>query len=110
MWSVELVLRASEMCFAPSGPMPLLVSLRVMVKSECQRLLTVEKRACGGAPERLEGRVRLESLREVFCALLTELVVLEPVSEGEIRVSAAIDSRENGVRRRTRASGGPSSS
>ena len=45
------------------------------------RLLTVEKRACGGAPERLEGRVRLESLREVFCALLTELVVLEPVSE-----------------------------
>ena len=39
--SAEFVLRASERCLAPSGPMPLLVSLRVMVKSECQRLLTL---------------------------------------------------------------------
>ena len=63
--------------------------------------MTVENRACGGALERLEGRVRLEGLREVLGAVRTELVSLETVSEGEIRVSVAIDSRENGVRRRT---------
>ena len=45
--------------------------------------MTVEKRACGGARERVKSRVGLESLREVLCALLIELVVLEPVSEGE---------------------------
>ena len=58
----------------------------------------------------LKLRVNLERLKDVLCALRTDLVVLEPVSAGEIRVSAAIDSRESGVRRRTRASGGPSSS
>ena len=48
----------------------------------CQRLLTAGNRACGGSLERGEGRVRLESLREVFCALRTELVDCEPASEG----------------------------
>ena len=63
--------------------------------------MTVEKWACGGALERLEGRVRLESLGEVLGSLRIELVVLETASEGAIRVSAAIDSREKGVWRRT---------
>jgi len=63
--------------------MLLLNRLRVRVKSECQRLLTVENRACGGALERLEGRVRLESLREVFCALRTDAVVAQTASAGE---------------------------
>ena len=53
--------------------------------------------------ERLEGRVRLESLREVFCALRTDVVVVQTASEGGLRVSAAIDSGEKGVRWRTRA-------
>ena len=69
--------------------------------SECQRLLTVEKRACGGALELLERRVGLEGLREVLCALSTDVVVPETASDGEIRVSAAADSRETGVWRRT---------
>ena len=42
-WSVELVLRASEMCSAPSGPMLLPQSLRVRADSECQRLLTLSE-------------------------------------------------------------------
>ena len=61
------------------------------IGSECQRLLTVEKRACGGALELLERRVRLEGLREVLGALRTEAVEPETASVGEIRVSAAID-------------------
>ena len=77
-------------------------------KSRCQRLLTVEKRACGGALELLERRVGLEGLREVLCALSTDAVVPETASDGEIRVSAAPDSRESGVRRRTRACGASS--
>ena len=48
--------------------------------------------------ELLEGRVRLERLGEVLGALRTEVVGPEPASEGEIRVSAAIDSGEEGVR------------
>ena len=77
-------------------------SLRARVKSECQRLLTVGNRACGGALELLERRVRLEGLREVLGALRTEVVELETASVGEIRVSAAIDSGESRVWRRTR--------
>ena len=72
-----------------------------MVKSECQRLLTVGKRACGGALERVERRVRLEGLGEVLGAVRTEAVVPEPASAGEIRVSAAPESRESGMRPRT---------
>ena len=75
----------------------------VWSKSECQRLLTEEKRACGGALELLEGRVGLERLGEVLGALRTETVVLETASDGKIRVSAAHDSGESGVWRRTRA-------
>ena len=56
---------------------------------------------CGGALELLEGRVRLERLGDVLGALRTETVVLETASDGKIRVSAALDSREKGVRRRT---------
>ena len=59
------------------------------------------ERACGRALEPLEGRVRLESLREVLCALRTNVVVVQTASAGEIRVSTAIDSREKGVWRRT---------
>ena len=47
----------------------------------------------------MEDRVRLERLGEVFRALRTDLVVKEPASDGEIRVSAAIDSGQEGVRR-----------
>ena len=65
--------------------------------------MTAEKRACGGALERGEGLVRLESLGKVLGAVHTELVEPETVSEGEFRVSAAPDGRENGVRWRTRA-------
>jgi len=71
--------------------------------------LTAEKRVCGGALEVLEGRVRLESLREVLGALRTDVVAVQTASEGAFRVSAP-DSREAGVWRRTRAPGGPSSS
>ena len=56
---------------------------------------------CGGALELLEGRIRLERLGDVLGALRTETVVLETASDGKIRVSAALDSREKGVRRRT---------
>ena len=80
------------------------------IGSECQRLLTAEKRVCGGALELLQGRVRLERLGEVLGALRTDAVVEQTASEGAFRVSAAIDSREKGVWRRTRAFGGPSSS
>ena len=45
VWSVELVLRASERCLAPSGPSLLTASLRARAHSECQRLLTVENHA-----------------------------------------------------------------
>ena len=55
----------------------------VVEKSECQRLLTVETRACGGALELLERRVRLEGLRDVLGALRTELVAVETASECE---------------------------
>ena len=101
VWRAEFVLRASERCFAPSARMLLSYRLRARADYECQRLLTVEKRACGGALERGEGLVLLETGGEVLSGLRIELVVLEPASAGEIRVSAALDSREKGVRRRT---------
>ena len=110
MWSVELVLRASEMCFAPSGPMPLLVSLRVMVKSECQRLLTVGTRAIGGIPDRGEGGVRLQEVGNDLRALHLQLVAAQTANKNGIWVSAAADSRRSGNWRHTRASGAPSSS
>ena len=70
------------MCLAPSGPMLLPQRLRARAKSECQRLLTVEKRACGGALERGEGRVGLERLRDVLGALRTNAVVVQSASAG----------------------------
>ena len=63
--------------------------------------MTVEKRACGGALERGEGLVLLETGGEMLGGLRIESVLLETASEGAFRVSAALDSREKGVRRRT---------
>ena len=63
--------------------------------------MTVGKRACGGALELLERRVRLKGLREVLGAVRTELVEPETACEGNFRVSAAADSRIRGVERRT---------
>ena len=54
----------------------------VVEKSECQRLLTVEKTACGGAPERGDRRVRLEEVGHDLCALHPELVPADTASEG----------------------------
>ena len=48
----------------------------------CQRLLTVEKTACGGAPERGDRRVRLEEVGHDLCALHPELVPADTASEG----------------------------
>ena len=53
----------------------------VVEKSECQRLLTVEKRACGGALERGEGLVLLETGGEVLGGLRIESVHPETASE-----------------------------
>ena len=64
--------------------------------------MTAEKRGCGGALELLKGRVGLESLGKVLGAVRREPVGPETVSKGDFRVSAAIDSREKGVRRCTR--------
>ena len=55
--------------------------------------MTVEKRACGGALEVLERRVRLESLREVLGALRLQRVNAEAANEGANGVSAAADSK-----------------
>ena len=58
----------------------------------CQRLLTVLNRACGGALERLERRVRLEGLGEVLGGLCIEAVARQTANERQIAVSAAADS------------------
>ena len=57
--------------------------------------MTVEKRACGGALEALERRVRLEGLREVLCALRADAVVVQTASACTFRVSAAIDTENH---------------
>ena len=93
VWSVEFVLRASERCSAAFVSRLLPAKLRTSAKSGCQRLLTVEKRACGGALEIFERRVGLEGLSERLCALRTDAVIPETASDGEIRVSAAADRR-----------------
>ena len=54
------------------------------MKSECQRLLTVEKRAFGGVLERVERRVGLERFGEVLGARCTDAVVVQTASEGRI--------------------------
>ena len=60
-------------CSAPSPVMLLKPTLySTDTGRKCQGLLTVGERVCGGVPERLEGRVRLEGLGEVLCALWTE--------------------------------------
>ena len=77
----ELVLSASEMCLAPSAPMRLSYSLRARAHFECQRLLTVEKRACGGALESGDRRVRLEEVGHDLRALCLELIPAETATE-----------------------------
>ena len=74
--------------------MPLSTRLRTRSKPNCQRLLTVGFKACGGVLEVLEGRVRLEGLSESLRALGTDAVAEEAASEGAFRVSAAADSRK----------------
>ena len=51
------------------------------VHSECQRLLTVEKRASGGAPESGDRRVRLEEVGHDLCAFCLQLVANETATE-----------------------------
>ena len=58
-------------------------------------------RACGGALERLERRVRLEGLGEVLGGLCIEAVARQTANERQIAVSAAIDSGESSAWRRT---------
>ena len=83
-------------CFAPSPVMLLKPTLcGTDTGRKCQRLLTVGNRACGGALERLERRVRLESLGEVLGAVHTNVVVEETTSVSAFRVSAAADSWGN---------------
>ena len=43
--------------------------------------MTVEKTACGGAPESGDRRVRLEEVGHDLCALHLQEVTIEPVSE-----------------------------
>ena len=73
--SVVLILRASKTCFTPSAPSLLPRRLQARGKCECQWLLgscqigqVCGGRVCGGIPERLEGRIRLECLRQVLRA------------------------------------------
>ena len=54
--------------------------------------MTVEKTACGGALELLEGLVLLETGGEMLGGLRIKSVLLETASEGGFRVSAALDS------------------
>ena len=64
-----------------------------MVKSECQRLLTVGDRANGGILDRGEGGVRLEEVGDDLRALHLQLVVAQTANKHGIWVSAAIDRR-----------------
>ena len=57
--------------------------------------------ARGGVLELLEGRVLLEALGEILGGLRVQSVVAEAVSTGRIGVSAAADSRDRRVGRRT---------
>ena len=54
--------RASEMCFAPSSPMPFDRILPTGVKCKRQGVLTLGERVCGGVLELGEGLVRLKTL------------------------------------------------
>ena len=62
-----------------------------MVKSVCQRLLTVGIEAWGGVLECLERGIRLEALREVLGGLRVETVASETANESRIEVSEAAD-------------------
>ena len=56
----------------------------------------------GGVLDARERLVDLEGLSDVLCALRPELIVFETAHTADIEVSAAADSRETGLRRRTR--------
>ena len=98
---MELLLSAAEMCLAPSSPMLLALILRARAKRTRQGVLTVGKRVCGDLPEGLQGGVRLQRLGDVLCTLNTNVVVLEPVNEGQMEASAGSDGREKAMRQHT---------
>ena len=94
---MEFIFSASETCFAPSAPMLLRPILRVGVeRKEKQTSAAADSRKtmCGGVLERGEGLVLLQALRDVLCALCTELVVLQTANGSQKQTSAAADSRE----------------
>ena len=74
-------LRPAARCSAAFASSRLSARLRARAHSECQRLLTVEKRACGGALERGEGLVLLETGGEVLGGLRIEVVSAETATE-----------------------------
>ena len=82
---VVFIFRRSAMICAPSDINWLPDKLRTSAKSVCQRLLTVEKRACGGALEIFERRVGLEGLSERLCALWTDAVIEKTVNSAKSR-------------------------
>ena len=89
------------MISAPSTLNRLLLKLRTRAKQECQWLLTVGNEDTGGVLEVFERRIRLEGAGQRLCTLWTDAVVPETANEGRIGVSAAADSRDRGVWRRT---------
>ena len=70
------------------------------VKSECQRLLTVGNRACGGALERGDRRVRLEEVGNCSDAIsgvlsFTFVVDSTELVAGETATKASKGAHEN---------------
>ena len=94
----DLPLATSTMMLAPSSPMSFRSKLWTRVAERCQRLLTLcqkseHKTTCahGGVLDVREGRVDLEHVGDVPCALCLQLIVREAANESEKRVSAAAD-------------------
>ena len=81
VWSVEFALRPSERCLAAAALRALFLRLQTRVKMACQRLLTVGKAVCGSVLEALEGRIFLETLREMPGALCTECIRAQAANE-----------------------------
>ena len=71
------------------------------MKRRRQGLLTAGKEVCSGVLERLEGLIDLEGLTEGLGALWSDAVAPETASERHMQPSAAADSKERGVWRRT---------
>ena len=88
---VVFVFRRSAMICAPSTFNWLAPKLQTRTEAECQRLLTVGNRACGGVHERLERRVRLEGLCQVLGTVLADPIGLKAANKSQTEVSAAAD-------------------